>query len=131
MIKKDKVQRAETPQNISVLDLNYLNECFDNDNELKINVINVFLEQSNFKIDELTISITEKNYTEIKNISHFLKSSFVTMGLKCYKQLIELEALGIQKGPIEKIRKNFDEMIIIYNAGIKEYQSLLKNLEQS
>ena len=131
MTKKNKIPAAKTPQNKSVLDLSYLNECFGDDNILKINVINVFIKESKLKTDALKISINEKNFTEIKKISHFLKSSFITMGLQCYAQLIELEALGIQKGPIEKIRINFDEMILIYIASIKEYTSLLKKLKNS
>jgi HPt (histidine-containing phosphotransfer) domain-containing protein len=93
-----------------------------------IKVISIFLKQTHIKINELEKSVLDENYMEITNASHFLKSSFTTMGIDCYKEICEIEDLSKQSNSIEKISTTLKNMTPTYNEAIHEYKLLLDKL---
>ena len=60
---------------------------------MKVNTLNL-QKKLKLKFNDQKIlekSLTKIDYSAIKDISHFLKSSFALMGIRCLNEIIELE----------------------------------------
>jgi len=115
----------------SLIDLNYLNECFLGDSEILLEVISIFLKQTPGKIEILKQGITSKDYTVIRETAHFLKSSFLTMGLKNNTECSEIESLALKNGKIEKITSLFNTLMSVYKTCILEFELIVKRLKKN
>jgi len=113
----------------SIVNLDYIHECLDGEKEPTITVIRIFLEQATEIMKKLESGILSKNHQEITYASHFFKTSFTTMGISCHKEICEIEDLGRQNGPIEKISKLLTNMMPAYIEAIDAYTLLLETLQ--
>ncbi|MFT4092016.1 MAG: ATP-binding protein [Niabella sp.] len=79
----------------SLIDLSYLREFSDNNREFEKEVMELFLQQAPAQLSELELAVQDKNYSEIKMISHKLKSSVIVIvgnRLKPHFELLEQSA---------------------------------------
>ncbi|CAM1366393.1 conserved hypothetical protein [Tenacibaculum sediminilitoris] len=111
-----------------IVDLTFLNKTIGNNREGRIMLIKAFLEQSNIKIKMLNEKIHEADFDEIKKITHFLKSSFSFMGLKCAASLSEIENLCEQKIDIKKMKHLGHNVTKNYEKSRLEYIKILSKL---
>jgi hypothetical protein len=79
-------------------------------------------------IANLKEKITTVNYKYVKNIYHFLKSSFSLMGVKCLDEIIKREK-EIQKKEIKNYEREFQFVIPICKQSIFEYKLSLDRLK--
>ncbi len=112
----------------SIVNLEYLNECFNGDSEISAQVIDIFLKQADEIINRLKEGVQNKDYKEITYTSHFFKTSFTTMGVNCLENVYEIETLSRNHEPIERISDALNRMLPSYNEAIEEYETILKKL---
>lgn len=113
----------------SVVNLDYINEYLDGEKEPTIKVIRIFLEQASKIMKRLEEGVLSKNHQEITYASRFFKTSFITMGINCYKEVCEIEDLSRQNNSIEKISRLLSNMMPAFNEAIHEYKLLLEKLK--
>ncbi len=75
----------------NIVDSTSLKEYFATDKGFLIQLIGVYISDTTPRIATLEESITTVNYESVRNICHFLKSSFGLMGVKCLDEITELE----------------------------------------
>jgi HPt (histidine-containing phosphotransfer) domain-containing protein len=92
-------------------------------------MITIFLEQNPSKIKLLKEGVLNKDFAAIKNASHFLKSSFAIMGLRCANCLSEIESLSIQSNDIEKIIPLSNTVMLNFNESVIEYEKILSEIQ--
>ncbi|MEE4000962.1 hypothetical protein V1T75_11505 [Tenacibaculum sp. FZY0031] len=108
-----------------IVDLSFLNNNLSDDIELYTEMISVFLTESKGKIATLEKASAEENFLLIKEVTHFLKSSFTIMGLQSKDLLIEIEELSSQSKNIKRIKSLINSVINNYNESIIEYEKML------
>jgi len=113
----------------SIVNLDYITEYLDGEKEPTIKVIRIFLEQASKIMKRLEEGVLSKNHQEITYSSRFFKTSFITMGINCYKEVCEIEALSRQNNSIEKISRLLSNMMPAFNEAIHEYKLLLEKLQ--
>jgi len=111
------------------VNLDYINEYLDREKEPTIKVICIFLEQAAKTMEKLEKGIQSKNYEEITYASHFFKSTFITMGINCHKEICEIEELSRQNTALKEISKRLKLMMPAYNEAIRAYESILDNIQ--
>ncbi|MCL7753509.1 hypothetical protein [Polaribacter sp. Z022] len=112
-----------------ILDLSSIKSFFSDDKELLIELIAVFINDTKPKVKVLENNITNLNFTEVREISHFFKSSFGLMGINCVDDLTILEDLAIKKENPKLITSKLKSVVSLCNKCIVDYESILKNLE--
>ena len=113
----------------SIVNLDYINEYLEGEKEPTIKVIQIFLEQASKIMKKLEKGVLSVNHQEITYASHFFKTSFITMGISCYKEICEIEDLSRQNSSIEEISKLLNNMKPAYNEAIQAYKLLLVQLQ--
>jgi hypothetical protein len=112
-----------------VVDLSSLKAFFATDKDSLMQLIEVYLSDTEPRIDTLEESIKEIDYASIKSISHFLKSSFGLMGIGCLDEIAELEKQADRKEEKANIIKNLNIVIPICRDSITEYTIILNKLK--
>ena len=112
-----------------VVDLSSLKAFFATDKDSLMQLIEVYLSDTEPRIDTLEESIKEIDYASIKSISHFLKSSFGLMGIGCLDEISELEKQADRKEEKANIIKNLNIVIPICRDSITEYTIILNKLK--
>ena len=125
---KDKTSKKKLLSS-NIVDLSFLKENLSDDLEQLSLMINMFIEQSQSKINLFKDSILKKDYANIKATSHFLKSSFTIMGLQSKDLLSEIELLSSQSNEIEKITNLSKLVINNFDESIVEYEKILNNIQ--
>ncbi|MBL4642823.1 MAG: hypothetical protein JKY44_04440 [Flavobacteriaceae bacterium] len=113
----------------SIVNLDYITEYLDGEKEPTIKVIRIFLEQASKIMKRLEEGVLSKNHQEITYSSRFFKTSFITMGINCYKEVCEIEDLSRQNNSVEKISRLLSNMMPAFNEAIHEYKLLLEKLQ--
>jgi len=112
----------------NILDLNFFNTCSLGNPEIQIDLISIFLEISPTYLKLLDQSINDKNYILIKENAHFLKSSFLTMGIKGSKELYQLELMALKHEKTSDYSVIFDKTMEDYLEAVWELDLILKKL---
>ena len=113
----------------NLLNLESLKEFFSEDKDLLIELINAFLSDTSPRIKVLEKSLIDIDYTSVKDISHFFKSSFGLMGINCLDEISQLEKLAIEKENPQLILDKLSIVIKATNNGIAEYEIMLSRLK--
>lgn len=113
----------------NVVDLTSLKTFFASDKDALIQIIQVYISDTEPRIKTLEESLTNIDYTEIKSISHLLKSSFSLMGIKCSEEIAELEKMADRKEKDSLIKEKLNYIIPICKESIVEYKIILQKLE--
>jgi len=112
----------------NILDLNFFNTCSLGNPEIQIDLISIFLEISPTYLKLLDQSINDENYILIKENAHFLKSSFLTMGIKGAKELYQLELMALKHEKTSDYSDIFDKTMEDYLEAVWELDLILKKL---
>jgi len=113
----------------NIVDSTSLKEYFATDKGFLIQLIGVYISDTTTRIPTLEESITTVNYESVRNICHFLKSSFGLMGVKCLGEITELEELARSKVSEEIIKEKLNFVIPICKESIVEYKLILDRLK--
>jgi HPt (histidine-containing phosphotransfer) domain-containing protein len=106
--------------NLKTCNLDYLFELAKGDMEFVKEMIQVYLEENSGELDNLGLQVKRKNFSQIRQIAHKLRSSIPYVGLDMLigDEVQEMEELARQEKDIEiieeyyrKIRKVSDEAI--------------------
>ncbi|ARV07839.1 hypothetical protein BTO04_14535 [Polaribacter sp. SA4-10] len=112
-----------------IVNLSTIKEYFSEDTSFLIELITAYLSDTIPRIEIIEKSLTEVDYIELKNVSHFLKSSFGLMGIKCLEEIIELENLAKIEAPKKIIHEKLNFIIPICRESIVEYECILKKIK--
>ena len=119
----------ETILTSNVVDLSSIKTFFASDKEMIIELIGVYLSDTTSRVDTLEQNIKTLNYSEVKSICHFLKSSFGLMGVKCLDEIAALEKLAQNNESETIIKEQLNFVVPICKASIVEYKLILNKLE--
>lgn len=112
-----------------VVDLTSLKGFFASDKDALTQIINVYLTDTEPRINTLEENLQTVDYPTIKSISHFLKSSFGLMGIECTNEIAELEKMADNQEDEEVIKERLNYVIPICRESITEYRKILAKLE--
>lgn len=115
--------------NSEIVDLSSIKSFFSSDKDALIELISVYITDTEPKIKILEKSMIEVNYDDVKSVCHFLKSSFGLMGIRCFEEVAQLEKLAENREPNQIIVKNLEYIIPICKESIEEYQRILNQLK--
>lgn len=113
----------------NLLNLESLKEFFSDDKDLLIELIDAFVSDTSPRIKVLEKSLIDIDYSAVKDISHFFKSSFGLMGINCLDEIDLLEKLAIKKENPKLIIEKLSIVIKATNNGIVEYEDFLNKLK--
>jgi HPt (histidine-containing phosphotransfer) domain-containing protein len=113
----------------NLLNLESLKEFFSDDKDLLIELIDAFVSDTSPRIKVLEKSLIDIDYSAVKDISHFFKSSFGLMGINCLDEIDLLEKLAITKEKPQLIIEKLSIVIKATNNGIAEYEGFLNKLK--
>ena len=97
--KNDKKPRKTKSDQRSkvVVDLSYLKDISDNDEEFIKDMILSFMENNPLMIKQIKNAAKDKNWEEVGNIAHRIKPSIVFMGMNSIKDVVEtIESSGLK-----------------------------------
>lgn len=78
-----------------ILDLNELLERVQDDKELLVELLDIFVEDFQEKDKQLAAAIEQKNYDQIKSIAHSLKGASGNISAKALREVcIKIEEMG-------------------------------------
>lgn len=110
------------------VNLSSIKSYFSDEKSLLIELITVFLSDTKPKIEILENNLDNLNFSQVKDISHFFKSSFGLMGIDCIDDLDILEDLAIKKENPKLILESLESVVYITKKSIAEYEVILNNL---
>ena len=101
--RKPVVAKADQRSKV-VVDLSYLKDISDNDEEFIKDMILSFMENSPVMIQDMKKAAKEKNWGEVGNIAHRIKPSIVFMGMNSIKDVVEtIESNGLKGKNVDQI----------------------------
>ena len=113
----------ETPGS-SYIDLTYLQEISDHNQEFEAEMIELFIRQAPAELDIMAKAIREANYAVISEVAHKLKSSYSMLGIQDDRLVQRLEYQGAKEMPLDEIWANYEKLALITEAAIKELRSI-------
>jgi hypothetical protein len=113
----------------NVVDLTSIKSFFATDKDMLIQLIGVYLSDTIPRVDTLENSIAIINYDDVKNICHFLKSSFGLMGVRCLDEIAALEKQAQNNESETIIKERLSYVVPICKESIVEYKMILGKLE--
>lgn len=128
--KIEKNMDIESILNSEIVDLSSLKSFFASDKDALIQIIQVYISDTEPRGISLEENINNIDYPTIKSVSHFLKSSFGLMGIKCATEIAELEKMAESRASEEEINKSLNFIVPIIKESIDEYKAILEKLEQ-
>ncbi|MEN8835103.1 MAG: hypothetical protein ABF265_03685 [Polaribacter sp.] len=91
--------------NSSIVDTSSLIGYFSSDKDSLIQLILVYLSDTEPRLETLKKNEETLNYETIRSISHFLKSSLGLMGVRCLNEISELEQKAQDKVAEDTLKK--------------------------
>lgn len=113
----------------SIVDTSSLIGYFSTDKDALIQLISVYLADTEPRLDTLKENEDILNYETVRTISHFLKSSLGLMGVSCLNEISELEKKAIDKAPEDTLKKELIFINTSLQESIIEYKRILNALE--
>lgn len=112
------------------INLEYLNELSEGNNEFKKDMISTFLERVPFYIDEFKELRLSKNWQSLQFFAHKAKSTFQLMGIQKLADDAALIELYCKEGIREKeIEKLMNEMAPYFISVVKEMKRAMSEIE--
>lgn len=113
----------------NVVDLTSLKDFFSTDKDSLIQLIGVYISDTEPRIDTLEDSITHVDYDAVRSICHFLKSSLGLMGVHCLNEIAELEKQSQRNESETVIKERLSFVVPICRESIIEYKLILDKLK--
>lgn len=112
--------------NEKVLDLNEFLERVQDDKELLLELLDIFLEDYQLKRDLLQKAIDNKDFDEVRNLGHSLKGASGNISAKGLREvLMQIEEMG-KNGNIDGI----DELVKAMDSNFSELEVEIGNLKK-
>lgn len=128
----NKTQEGEVESPVSnpvnaedkVYDLTYLRETMGHKKPLIKEIIEVFLKQCPLDLESLMDAILRRNYSEIREMSHRMKSSTSIMGMITATSLLDkIECLAKEESGIENIHGLNSKVNLIFLRAFKQLKA--------
>lgn len=112
------------------IDLTYLETLADGNNELIIELMQIFIEQVPEFIEEMNTHYNNKDWDALSAIAHKSKSSIDIMGLKDLQvKLKNLEVNAKDSSEIDSYKGVIDSFTETCNNAIKDANDVIKDLQ--
>jgi CheY-like chemotaxis protein len=122
----NKYVQGNSPQDRSVIDLEYLKIISKGDEVFEKNMIRSFSIQMPEELNRLKSSILERDYEQIGSIAHNMKSTLSYMGLRQLTPLLQqIEQECKQQNGITRINDNFTLISATCQLAITEAKELI------
>ncbi|KOY53164.1 Hpt domain-containing protein [Polaribacter dokdonensis] len=112
-----------------VVDLTSLKSFFSTDKDSLIQLVTVYLSDTQPRLELLKKSIITVNHEEVRSICHFLKSSLGLMGVNCLEEITLLEKKAQNLDPEPIIQERLKHITVVLDQSIIEYQRILDQLK--
>lgn len=112
-----------------VVDLTSIKSFFAEDKDALTQIIEVYISDTEPRVAILEENLTSIDYSSIKSIAHFLKSSFGLMGIKCAEDIAELEKIAERRESEAIIKEKLNYIIPICKNSLKEYKRILSDIK--
>ncbi|MBT0811289.1 response regulator [Litoribacter ruber] len=113
-----------TSQNLT--GLAFLEQVFNGDQEIIIEIVEDYLHHHDIMIAELHDTLANENYSMAASILHKIRSSLQTVGLNSlYKTLTDMEQIAKNEGNGKKLKVLFEEVRITSEIAKKELEESL------
>jgi len=128
---KTEITALETPLNSGKLfNLSFLKKTFNDEQDIILEVLQIFIEDTPNDYEHLKLAIQNKNFTSTMEIAHKIKSSFNTLGLEKETKILEkIEYLAKEKKEFEEIHTLFNRLDASYTIILKEITQHIKKLQ--
>jgi len=111
-----------------IIDLSYLNEVSDGDQDFEIDLMNTFISQSPILMDRLTLLLKKKKYQEMTPVAHKFKSTLTVFGIyPIYEKILKVETDTRSEINLEGLPELLDEIKALVEEAIAELQKELKS----
>jgi CheY-like chemotaxis protein len=122
----NKYAQSNSPNDTSVIDLDYLKILSKGDEVFEKNMIRSFSVQMPEELNKLKSSIIDKNYEQICSIAHNMKSTLSFMGLNQLTPLLQqIEQECKKQNGITRINDNFTLISATCQLAITEARELI------
>ena len=112
------------------IDLTYLREISDNNDEFIIQIIEMFLQKTPEALEEMNASFKQQNWKELRMIAHRIKPSFNYVGASTIqKKLALIENYSESQSNLDKIEDLIHEVEDSSRSVFSELEVQLKNLK--
>ena len=112
------------------IDLSYLKEIAEGNDEFIIEMIEMFLQRTPEALEKLNESFQKQNWEELRLIAHRIKPSYSYVGLpEIQIMLSEIESCSHTKDDINKIPVIISQVKQTSNAAFKDLENELNDLK--
>lgn len=113
----------------TIVDTSSLIGYFSTDKDSLIQLITVYLSDTEPRVEILKNSEEALDYEAVRSISHFLKSSIGLMGVGCLDEIAALEEKTQHRDAEEGIKKDLVFVNKVLQESVLEYKRILEELE--
>jgi len=115
---------------MKLIDLTYLKKVSNNDQDMMIEMLEIFKEQCKEFIAEFEQHIANNNNEKLSLLAHKVKSSVAIMGMNDFAiELKEFEKLAKENKGTETYKEKLDIFISTFNIALKEIDEIKINLK--
>ena len=116
-------------ENNKMIDMSYLISLCGDDLDFKKEMIDTFLQNTPPVLDDMKISLSEKDWKKIGDLAHKIKPSFTFMGITAAKEIIiDIEHNGRFNSDTEGIPEKIEQLNAICLQAFSELNEEIKNL---
>jgi len=121
-VSKEKVRRESGSK---LTNLDYLKKLSNNDDQFIRELVKSFIEKTPQLLDEMQVSLSKKDWTQVGLLAHKLKPNLAFMGIDSLKQLtLDVEHNGKDASNLEHLASDVDTLISKCQAAINELEEL-------
>lgn len=112
-------QYNENSEENSIINLQKLNEFSGNCEATVKGIIRVFLEQAPAQIANLRTVVAQKDWNNVKALSHKIKSSYAIIGANSVKNLLEAMEIDCMQSNVDETKLNgLLQQVIVLNEQV-------------
>lgn len=113
-----------------IIDLSYLKEVSNDNNEFMIDMIDIFQAQTPGYVESLAAAIAEKNWPKIAEMAHKIKPTLSFMGIEAAKEEMALiETKARNQEDYESIVSDFENMKEVFEVIYLKLEEKKKELQ--
>lgn len=122
----------QTEELTVTIDLTFLKEISDNNDDFFVEFIQMFLANSPKSISDIENAITEHNFEVIRQAAHKAKPSFNYVGLKeCSSLAAKIEELAKKNENMEMIIENINKIKALCNEAYPQLENEIKSIKNT
>lgn len=115
-------QASELSRSIDVhLDRNYLHQLSDHNPEFELELLQLFIQDSQCQVEKLRQAMSSQNLQEIEQIAHHIKGASANVGAK----LMQTAATQIEEQALQKQTTGFRAWLAAIEASLHQIQQFL------